>query len=163
MKISSNEFQQIQIRFDMKFQKACSIELIPDKNSNFEYFPQRKYINAKGHAYLVGIDENNCFCKFKVNISKIKWVYLWIVDDEIIYLGETVNLYNRFNAGYGNISPRNCFKGGQSTNVKMNIVALKIISAGMDIDIYVFETQYHKKLEKELLRLIKTPYNIKTN
>lgn len=35
------------------------------------------------------------------------------------YIGETDNLEKQFRQGYGNISPRNCFKGGQSTNYKM--------------------------------------------
>lgn len=86
-----------------------------------------------------------------------------MVDDEIVYIGEGVNLYKRFNMGYGNISPRNCFMGGQSTNVKMNRLALKITSDGKSIDVYFYETAQHKDLEKSLLRLICTAYNVKNN
>lgn len=163
MNIRSDEFKQLQKRLNIEFEKASSIELIPDNDGHFEYFPQRQYKNIKCHTYVNGIDENSCFCKFKLNLPKVKGVYLWVVDDEIIYLGEGVDLYKRFNVGYGNISPRNCFKGGQSTNVKMNNIALKTISSGKKIDIYIFATQNHKQLEKELLQAIKTPYNVKNN
>ena len=47
-------------------------------------------------------------------------------DGQIIYIGETAGLRQRFNMGYGNISPRNCYVGGQSTNCKMNKIVPKL-------------------------------------
>ena len=162
MKLSSNEFKQLQRSLNIEFSKACTIELIK-KDGVLEFFPQRIFTNINHYPYLKGIDENTPFCKFKPNLPPTNGVYLWVIDDEIIYIGEGVNLYKRFNSGYGNISPRNCFKGGQNTNIKMNRIALKTYYDNKKIDIYIFETQNHKLLEKELLKQISTPYNVRDN
>lgn len=94
------------------------------------------------------------FCKFRLNLSNIKkqGVYLWLVDNEVVYIGETINLRNRFKIGYGNISPRNIFVGGQSTNCKMNRVAMQYFEQGKAIKIYFYETDDCKNIEKDLLK-----------
>lgn len=104
--------------------------------------------------------ENIDFCKFKIyaeNINKAG-VYLWVIRNEIVYIGEASNLRKRFNYGYGNISPRNIFKGGQSTNCKMNRVAMKYFNEGANIEVYFYETPNYKAIEQELLE-----YNKKEN
>ena len=65
--------------------------------------------------------------------------------------------------GYGTISPRNCFIGGQKTNCKMNNVVFNTYTNGQKIDIYFYETKEYKAIEKELLDDIITPYNVKNN
>jgi hypothetical protein len=42
----------------------------------------------------------------------------------------------RFNAGYGNISPKNCFKGGQETNCRVNNLVHSAALAGERISTY---------------------------
>lgn len=104
------------------------------------------------------------FCKFKLqNAKDVCGVYAWVINDEVVYIGETVNFKKRFNTGYGIISPRNCFKGGQKTNCKMNNVVYETYKNGQNIDIYFYETKDYKAIEKELLKSITTPYNIKNN
>lgn len=78
-------------------------------------------------------------------------------------IGETDSLEKQFRQGYGNISPRNCFKGGQSTNCKMNKVALQLFLQGKEIEIYFYETEEYKNVERELLQRINTKYNQKNN
>ena len=126
--------------------------------------PQQRFNNkAKNYPYLAGIDYFTEFCHFKPNLPKESGVYLWVVNGEIIYIGEAKDLRSRFNSGYGNISPRNCFQGGQSTNVKMNRVALSYFKDRQTIEIYVFKIAKHKEIEQYLLKRIKTPYNIQNN
>lgn len=164
MKVNSAEFGQIQSSLCIRFRHYGNIELIPQSNGKFEYFPQQRYKNIKNYPLIAGITSDTPFCKFRPNLPSSKGVYLWVVDDEITYIGEAVNLCKRFNAGYGHISPRNCFLGGQSTNIKMNRVALNtIVNLGKAIEIYLFLTEDHKQLEKELLLRISTPYNKKNN
>ena len=86
-----------------------------------------------------------------------------MVGGEIIYMGETVNLAKRFNMGYGNISPRNCFVGGQSTNCKMNKVVMEYYEKCMPIDLYFYETADNKKVELTLLRRYNAKYNVRDN
>ena len=103
------------------------------------------------------------FCRFVIDAEDVPGVYLWIVDGEIIYIGETKNLRKRFNTGYGNISPRNCYLGGQSTNCKMNKVVLEYFEAGKQIKLYFLKTDDYKRVELELLSKISTRYNVKDN
>lgn len=126
------------------------------------YKPQEKYKKAKQselHEY-----GNGDFCTFKLKKAKdICGVYAWVINGEVIYIGETVNFKKRFNNGYGRISPRNCYKGGQKTNCKMNQVVLKTYKSKNKIDIYFLETADYKAVEKDLLNSINTIYNEKNN
>ncbi len=138
------------------------IEPVRDKNGRvIEYEPQEEYSNPHGkalHSYGRGT-----FCSFTIDAGDWPGVYLWVVDDEIIYIGETVKLGQRFNDGYGIIVGINCYEGGQKTNCKMNKVALELAKQGKTIKLYFFNTQNHKKVELELLKAINTEYNVKDN
>lgn len=132
-----------------------------DQDRILELFPQFNYQNKKNletHCY-----GNGPFCRFKINADPQPGVYLWVVDHTIIYIGETNNLKKRFNTGYGNISPRNCFKGGQTTNCKMNQVVLKMAKENKYVNLYFYKTDKYKDVEKELLKSINTEYNKKNN
>ena len=139
----------------------------PKQNQDGEIWkdsPQSRYNNKKElglHEYGKGE-----FCKFKLkNAKAVSGVYAWVVEGEVkpIYIGETNNFKKRFSLGYGTISPRNCYMGGQKTNCKMNRVVLEQYSAGKRIEIYFFATDEYKKVELELLSAITTPYNTKNN
>ena len=139
-------------------------DLEPERDGNgkvIEYAPQSEYSNKNGkslHNYGSGM-----FCKFSINAGQVPGVYLWVVDDEIIYIGETVELRRRFNTGYGTISPRNCYVGGQVTNCKMNKVVLELSKIGKTVKLYFFNTNNYKQVELELLNAINTQYNVKDN
>ena len=163
MNINSKEFADIITVLDIKFEKYCTLSIIHDKNGAVYYSPQLRYKNKNNYPYLSGIDDKTMFCRFKPDLPITKGVYLWVIDDEIVYIGEGVNLRDRFNNGYGNISPRNCFKGGQSTNVRMNRVVLYHYQQKQDIEIYICETLNHKYVEYVLLSKVQTKYNIQNN
>lgn len=126
-----------------------------------KYFPQDAYENKRN--LKLSQHGNGAFCHFTINTGDWPGVYLWIVDNRIIYIGETDGLKRRFNLGYGNISPRNCFVGGQSTNCKMNKVVLNLFELGKVVSIYFYKTTNHRHVENELLSKIVTPYNVKNN
>ena len=138
-------------------------QLIPECENGMikEYAPQKQYAN---HEHLpVGPYGSGTFCRFSIRTPVAPGVYLWVVAGEIIYIGETTNLLNRFNNGYGNISPRNCYIGGQSTNCKMNKVVMEYYKKGQVIDLYFLPTEDYKQIELSLLRRIHTKYNVKDN
>lgn len=111
-------------------------EIVPecDANGNIrEYYPQDAY-SGRGRKPLNQYG-SGAFCKFTVNAQNWPGVYLWVVDGEIIYIGETVKLWQRFNMGYGNIEPANCYMGGQSTNCKMNKAVLDLYRNGKTIEL----------------------------
>lgn len=80
-----------------------------------------KYNNVK-KLNLHNYGDKN-FCKFKIDkpFTKYKGIYCFAINDTIVYVGRCINsFYQRFNAGYGHICPRNCFKGGRLTNCRIN-------------------------------------------
>lgn len=63
------------------------------------------------------------FCTFRIDTqySCKKGIYCFALDNAIVYVGRCLNNFcKRINMGYGHISPRNCFPGGQSTNCRIN-------------------------------------------
>lgn len=137
--------------------------LVPDCENGhiIKNYPQKPYDNGK---YLpLNAYGSGAFCHFTIQAGAVPGVYLWISRGEILYIGETVNLQQRFNMGYGNISPRNCYMNGQVTNCKMNKVVMEYFQNGHPIQLYFYETKDHKKVELDLLSQIYTKYNVKDN
>lgn len=143
-------------------------KLIPiHKKTNIEIEKLNKY---KGRELVSSLKndislkntklEDIDFCKFKLLSDDIdkSGVYIWYINNDVAYIGEASNLRKRFNYGYGNISPRNIFKGGQSTNCKMNRIAMKCFKENIDINIFFYETSNYKNVEQDLL-----DYNKKEN
>ena len=142
-----------------KFQFLKVIKTNLDEKSNLiSYSPQSRYNNKKN--LKLNKNGDGSFCKFKLNIQKDSGVYLWEVNNNIIYIGESINLYKRFNNGYGNISPRNCFIGGQSTNCKMNKIVKYFYENNLNIKIYYLQTNDYQFIEKELIQKLKPICNI---
>ncbi len=135
-------------------------EIIPKSNGKggiTKDYPHERYINQNNLPLFD--NGRDPFCRFSIDAGAWAGVYLWMIDADIIYIGETANLIKRFNMGYGLISPRNCFKGGQQTNCKMNRSALELFEQGKTIELYFYQTCDHKRVERELLSKIETPYN----
>lgn len=106
------------------------------------------------------------YCKFSVpsnDLSVRKGLYAFYENDELIYIGRTNDSFlTRVNAGYGNISPKNCYIGGQSTNCKMNSYINAAVSNGSDIKFYVYpmdHTEEINSLEAELIKKMNPPLN----
>lgn len=126
-----------------------------------KYYPQNDYYNKQNLP--LSYYGKGAFCRFSIKAEDCPGVYLWVVNEKIIYIGETAGLRKRFNMGYGNISPRNCYVGGQSTNCKMNKVVLNLYEQGKVVNLYFYKTTYYKSVELDLLRKINTMYNNKDN
>lgn len=153
MKIGNYEFDYIE-----------TIEIKEKITKEKPEHPAERY-KKKNKKNLPLLDEGYLdFCKFKLkNAKDLCGVYAWVINNEVVYIGEAMNVKKRFNTGYGVISPRNCYKGGQKTNCKMNNVVYKTYAEGNQIDIYFYETKDYKAIEKELLKSITTLYNVKNN
>ena len=150
--------------------KPEPIEDYPSRYDNFI-----KGLNERSNRELAGcfkkenytIDNllnNKLFCEFKLeNSEPLTGVYLWVVDDEIRYVGIAKNLKERFDE-YGHIYHTNVFKNGRSTNCKMNMNAR--IWKDNKIDIYFYDTgklennknsrskTVRKRLEKYLINYL---------
>ena len=106
------------------------------------------------------------FCRFSVEADEVAGVYA-LTDEkfQVLYIGETCNLYQRFNnksyGSYGFITPAACYEGGQSTNCKINQLVLRYFEKGNPLRLYFMESEFYKQVERELLQCFKTSYNVK--
>jgi hypothetical protein len=91
--------------------------------------------------------------------DRYEGVYANLVNGEIRYIGECENLSSRYNTGYGTISPRNCYEGGQSTNCKINRLVLEAVENGDEVSLWFRRTDRRKAVESELIGRIRPPWN----
>ncbi|MPM05586.1 hypothetical protein SDC9_51876 [bioreactor metagenome] len=138
-------------------------ELEPERNFRGEfkqYHPQTSYKKQQSsglHKYGQGP-----FCHFSITAkpySFVSGVYALFDSEQLLYVGQTVNFAQRFNVGYGNISPRNCYVGGQSTNCKINAMVLQKYLDGEKVYLYFLKTRNYDQIEHELINHLKPPYN----
>ncbi len=136
--------------------------LIPETDEQgraIKFYPQNEYKgNRKLHRH-----GNGAFCRFNVNAGNVAGVYLLVCDGELLYIGQTCNLNQRFNnsrfGSYGVITPAACYEGGQTTNCKINHLILLQFEMRYPVQLYFLPTLEHKRIEKELLQNFFTLYN----
>lgn len=159
-----NQTQQIRRRSSswgrQGFKFIATIALKKESGRIWEDYPQVRYANRDSlplHTYGVGP-----FCRFSIPVNLHgSGVYLLTVNDDVKYVGETENLSIRFNSGYGTISPRNPFKGGQSTNCRINNLILGATKSDTPVQLWFKATDSYKTLEQELIDSIRPPWNRK--
>lgn len=153
------------------FKKEPTLEII-DTNRTITQKQIKKLLEGKDGEKLkknLPIKDVNKFLKEKFGIEdwnqveeKYRWIkaklptvkgksgiYLWVVDGDPIYIGQALDLYDRFNRDYLQISPKNLAEDGQATNLKMNYFLLLCILAGVTVDIYFYEVIGFDKSNKE--------------
>lgn len=143
----------------LQFSHICSIA--PDRAPNGEiaqFMPQPRYLNQRGlalHRY-----GNGPFCRFKIpGNHRVSGVYAYIVDGALSYIGRCENLSSRVNMGYGTISPKNCFNGGQQSNCRLNNLIFSACSASSTVDLYFHATPDFVQVEALLIGALRPPWN----
>lgn len=147
--------------FDYLFQFVC--EIIPELEKDGipkEYMPQSRFRNVSNlplNQYGKGP-----FCRFKITHTFRKTgVYLVVINETPKYVGECEDFGKRWNMGYGVISPRKCYKGGQSTNCRINNLILGAFKSGDKIKLFFHETNNRLEIEDELTAKLNPEWNIK--
>lgn len=119
-----------------------------------------KHLVASGDDfYLRFLNKNGAdrFCYFGLTDKSIFWkkgLYLYKLNDSIVYIGRCLDNYNsRFNVNYGKISPINCYKEGQSTNTHMNSLMNQY---GENIGIYLSPMEDRDEIVASELKLIRS-------
>lgn len=143
-----------------QFKYICSIN--PETNADGsirEFIPQSRYDNKAGLS--LNRYGSGPFCKFNVPRElDFSGVYAVQVDREVKYIGECKTLSSRYNMGYGNISPRNCFVGGQETNCRINNLILQRAKSGVDISLWFFPTNDYKMVEQKIRDSLSLSWNL---
>lgn len=128
-----------------------------------ELMPQARYRDAANtplHAYGSGP-----FCRFRIGRGlHTAGLYVLTLDVNPVYVGECVDLDKRWGpTGYGGISPRNCFRGGQPTNCRLNAAILASAKEGRKIELWFRQhdgnTLSRVKAESELIRSLRPQWN----
>ncbi len=92
-----------------------------------------------------------------------KGVYIYMVAEKIMYVGRCKDkLRQRINAGYGSISPKNCYLDGQSTNCRMNPL---ISSCKEEISLWLYsldDNDVIETVECQMIKELNPPWNIKS-
>lgn len=157
MKIAATDMQ-IKIG-EYQFRYICAIE--PGLNTDSttkQYMPQSRYKN-KNKLPLNKYGEGP-FCKFRIpNNCTESGVYAITDKNNVKYIGECFNLSLRYNMGYGIISPRNCFKGGQETNCRVNNLIYEATQAGDKISLWFLQAENYKAVENKLRASIAPEWN----
>ena len=139
-----------------RFDRVCEIKAFSKKGKIIEYTPQNMYGKrgkSKLHKYGGGK-----FCGFHVDAGDDEGTYILTVNGVPYYVGECVKLNRRFNSGYGRISPRNCYEGGQQTNCRINKEILKELKEGKRILLYFYKNQNRKIIETEVISQLGTKH-----
>ena len=124
-----------------------------------EYMPQRRY----GAAKSTPLNRHGAgpFCRFVVlGLPAARGVYAITVARKLAYVGIAADLQQRWGpSGYAQIQPRNCFKGGQSTNCKVNHAILAAAQDGLAVDLWIHRTDDPRPLEARLISALVPPWN----
>jgi hypothetical protein len=144
---------------ECEFQYICDIKPLRGVDGSIRLFaPQTRYRNVR-NLPLNKYGEGS-FCKFQIpKTYRNSGVYVLKSNEGVRYVGECVNLSARFNIGYGTISPRNCFKGGQETNCRLNMLIYLAAQAQDSISLWFFQTADYKALEARLRSELNPPWN----
>ena len=126
-------------------------------------FPQGLYANARGLAF--NQYGQGPFCRFAIARGRNEaGLYILTRDDQPVYVGECVNVGRRWGpSGYGGISPRNCFSGGQPTNCRINAGVRVQSRMGAKLDLWFKPLDGDKAArlaaERNLITALSPPWN----
>lgn len=141
------------------FTWVCIIQPDVDPQGQLLRFrPQARY--ARASSSRLNKHGSGPFCHFSIPATiREEGVYIIARGDQPMYVGLCDNLSARFNAGYGNISPKHCYEGGQPTNCKVNTKILQEALFGNMLQLWFFRTVNKTLVEQQLIQQIKPPWN----
>ena len=121
--------------------------------------PQKRYANAAQER--LNRHGAGPFCRFDVDgLPDTFGIYAVTLNGRLTYVGIANNLKQRWGPqGYGLISPRNCYVGGQSTNCKINHAILQAVQQEQIVDLWIHEMEGPRALEKHLIHELDPPWN----
>ena len=149
------------------FTYVCAISPTSKQGKIVECRPAERYKNERG--LKLNRYGNGPFCKFRIpkhhsKLGSLQTAGVYALVDQsgiVLYIGSCVALSDRF-YGYGQISPRNCYEGGQLTNCRINNLILKSVKQGCPILLFFHPTpdgEGANHLEATLLNTIHPSWN----
>ena len=130
-----------------------------------EYMPQSRYENRDNLPLSrYGQGPFRRFSIAKGHSWRRSGVYILAHGGNPLYVGECENLERRWGPmGYGHISPRACFKGGQDTNCCINNLILQGANIALVFNLWFHPVDGGKQarldVEKKLVSQLTPPWN----
>lgn len=136
--------------------------LAPERDSSglvVAHMPQARYANER--RLPLNPHGAGPFCRFTIGKGDHRpGVYVLTVNGVPAYAGRCVSLAKRWGRmGYGAISPKNCFVGGQSTNCKVNNLVFRHVNAGDQLELWFHPTAELGVVEREVILTLRPPWN----
>lgn len=123
------------------------------------FMPQSRYANAR--QLPLNPHGAGPFCRFALGAGDHRsGVYVLALNGNPVYAGRCVSLAKRWGGmGYGAISPKNCFVGGQSTNCKLNHKVYEHVSAGDELELWFHAASDPGSFERNLILALRPAWN----
>ena len=141
------------------FARVCALE--PDRDASGAirtFMPQGEYANSREQA--LNPYGQGPFCRFRIPAAyPLRGVYAVLVGETVMYVGKCDNLSRRFNMGHGQVSPKNCYEGGQNTTCKINHLVLRVAEAGQEVTLWFYETEADAAVEAQLIQALRPSWN----
>jgi hypothetical protein len=140
----------------LEFRLAGELEFVRDSSGQIiEYMPK------VASGVLRNRNGLGPFCRFVlIGATSHQGVYAVYVNRELKYVGECTNLAFRFGPqGYGEITSRNCYRDGQSTNCKVNGLLLDTAKAQAHVQVWFCQTANRKVVEARLIKELCPSWN----
>ena len=124
-----------------------------------EFMPQKNY--AKADEKPLNRHGHGPFCRFSVpDLPACPGLYAVTVDRRLAYVGIATDLQRRWgSSGYAKIQPVNCYRGGQSTNCKINHAILLAVLEEQIVELWTRRDSDPRPLEGRLIRELDPPWN----
>jgi len=138
--------------YSQEFNTNLGEFLLKLKNDGDEFY--KEFLNKYGDL------EYSIFSLANKEQYNLKGVYFYYLNDELKYIGRCRDsMQKRVNSGYGKISPKNCFKDGQSTNCKVNALVTKHRNS-VELKIFVMDdVREIEELESRLINDLMPEWN----
>jgi len=145
---------------DFEFRIVCAIQ--PERDTAgqiLEDYPELRFDNPRNLS--LNKYGRGPFCRFRIpsEWSGRSGVYILTRNGVPVYAGKCDDLAVRFNMGYGQISPRNCYQGGQETNCRINAEILRAVQSGARIELFFHSTSNSAEIEAAVISRLQTPWN----
>jgi len=130
-----------------------------EKGIPHELLPQSRY--AKAYCVPLNAHGKGPFCEFYIadGIHQTG-VYIVTLNGVPSYVGKCMDLALRWGPQqYGSISPKNCYKRGQSTNCKINNLVLQCYKSGEQLELWFCATKEPGMLERTLINKLRPTWN----
>jgi hypothetical protein len=141
------------------FTSVCCLD--PDRDARGQplvFMPQPLY--PKAASKRLNPHGAGQFCRFRIPASWTgEGVYIITRNNEPMYVGKCDDLAFRFNTGYGQISPANCYVRGRPTNCKINKKVLQQALATDLAHLWFLQTTDKVRIEQHLIDSLTPPWN----